>query len=151
VAESHAAGGSFQLAELIDKYGEHIYRDLHEYAGGLNLVEILRDGSGYSPRQILLLIQGLPLQSATVAMMRGGQEFRGWDQDRYLSAALFDAVKENTFAFISANSKRKPPAPEPMWRPKEQTKKKSRDKNNPFLQRLEAAKRAKAASNQQGE
>jgi hypothetical protein len=151
VAGGHAAGGSAGLAELIDKYGEHVYRDLHEYAGGLNLVAALRDGSGYSPRQILLLIKGLPLESATIAAMRGGVEFRGWGLDRYLSAALHDAVKENTFAFVAANSKKKPTAPEPMFRPKEKKAKTTNGHNNLFAQRLAAARKAKAARRAQGE
>lgn len=153
MAGDHSGGGSFQLAELIDQYGEHIYRDLHEYAGGLNLVDALREGSGYSPRQILLLIKGLPLASATMAHLRpgGSDEHRGWDVDRYLSVALIDAVRENTFATVAvASGKKKPKPPEPMYRPKDKVADKQPNKNNPFLQRLEAAKRAKARNRVQG-
>lgn len=150
MAEGHAAGGSIQLAELIDLHGEHIYRDLHEYAGGLNLVDALRDGSGYSPRQILLLIKGLPLESATVAAMRGSNEFRGWGVDRYFRVALIDAIRENTFAFISANSKRRPTPPEPMYRPKEKVTKRNTGQPNPFAQRLAAARKARAGQSTQG-
>lgn len=149
MAEGHATGGSLQLAELIDQYGEHIYRDLHEYAGGLNLVGALCDGSGYCPKQILLLIKGLPLESATASAIRGGDEFRGWGFDRYLSATLIDAVRENTYAFIVANSKKKPKEPEPMYRPKEKVRQRrsAPDPKNPFAQRLAAAKKAKSARN----
>ncbi len=151
MAGSHAAGGSLQLAELIDQYGEHIYRDLHEYAGGLSLVEALRDGSGYSPRQIILLIKGLPLESASVAAMRGGDEFRGWGFDRYLSTSLIDAVRENTFAFVAANSKRKPSPPQPTYRPKDKAQvKRSTGQPNLFAQRLSAARKAKAAKRGKG-
>lgn len=150
MAEGHSAGGSLQLAELIDEYGEHIYRDLHEYAGGLNLVDLLRDDSGYSPRQILLLIKGLPLESATIALMRGSEEFRGWGIDRYQRAALIDAVRENTYAFISANSKKKVAAPEPVYRPKDKVKKRSTGQPNIFAQRLAGARRAKAKRDNQG-
>lgn len=152
MAEGHAAGGSIQLAELIDKYGEHIYRDLHEYAGGLNLVEALREGSGYSPRQIILLIRGLPLESATMAATRGSHEFRGWSVDRYLLVRLIDEVQQLTYAFISANSKKKVDPPEAMYRPQDKPKlvKKERDTSNPFFQRLAAAKKAKAARKAQG-
>lgn len=150
MAGGHAAGGSLRLAELIDEYGEYIYRDLHEYAGGLNLVDALRDGSGYSPAQLLVLIKGLPIESATVAAMRGGQEFRGWGVDRYLRVRFLDAIRENTFAFISAHSKKKVPEPEPTYRPKEQVAKKAPDASNPFFARLQAAKKAKAARTAQG-
>lgn len=152
MAGSHAAGGSVQLAELIDKYGEHIYRDLHEYAGGLNIVTALREDSGYSPRQIILLIKGLPLESATMAAIRGSGEFRGWSVDRYLLVRLIDEVQHNTYQLIAANSKKKPTVPEPMYRPKEQAvvSKKGPDKSNPFMQRLIAAKKAKAARTVKG-
>lgn len=149
MAEGHAAGGSIQLAQLINQFGEHIYRDLHEYAGGLNLVDALREGSGYSPRQLLLLIKGLPVESATIAAMRGGSEFRGWGFDRYLHTTLIDAVHENTFAILAVNSQKpkKLTPPEPTYRPKdaEPVKKTKTQANNPFAQRLAAAKRAKAA------
>lgn len=147
MAGGHAAGGSLQLAGLIDEYGEHIYRDLHEYAGGLNLVDALREGSGYSPRQILILIKGLPLESATSAAIRGSQEFRGWGIDRYLRANLTDAVRQNTYVLLSANSKKKPAPPEATYRPKEAVQPKKQNPNNPFAQRLAAAKRAKEARN----
>lgn len=144
MAGGHAAGGSAQLARLIDQYGEHIYRDLHEYAGGLNLVDALSDGSSYSPAQILLLIKGLPLESATVAAMRGDDEFRGWGVDRYLLTALIDAVRESTYILLAANSKKKPSPPKPTYRPTEKVLKKPPNPNNPFRQRLEQAKKANA-------
>lgn len=122
---SDSAGGSAGLAELIDKHGEELYFDLHKYAG-LNLVHILRDGSGYSPRQILVLIRQLPLESATVAAIRGGPEFRGWGLDRYLTAQTIDAIRENTHATLiaSGNLKRKPKPPEPTYRPENDKAKK---------------------------
>ncbi|MFD1049925.1 hypothetical protein ACFQ1S_32545, partial [Kibdelosporangium lantanae] len=61
--------------------------------------------------------------SATVAALRGGPEFRGWGPDRYLTALLVDAVQAGTYAFVSANSKRKPTPPTPVERPE---KKRSR-------------------------
>jgi hypothetical protein len=63
------------------------------------------------------MIRNLPIESATISALRGGAEFRGWGVDRYLSAALIDAVQNNTYAFVSANSKRRPKPPEPMERP----------------------------------
>jgi hypothetical protein len=145
VAESHAAGGSLQLAELIDEYGEQVFQDLHQYAGGLNLIDALSDGSSYSPRTLIVLIKGLPLESATIALMRGSEEFRGWGIDRYQQATLIDAVRENTYAFIAANSKRKPKAPEPIYRPRDKAVKKASGQPNLFAQRLTAARRRKAA------
>lgn len=133
----HSAGGSSGLAELIDKYGEQIFADLHEYAGGLNLVQALRDGSGYSPRQLLTLIQHLPMESRTIAAIRGGDEYRGWGVDRYLSTNILDSINDLTYAFVSANSKRKPKPPRRSWRPDSKPKKTS----NPFAAHIAAARR----------
>ncbi|WP_158881994.1 D site-binding protein [Amycolatopsis anabasis] len=111
-----AAGGSAELARLIDKCGEALLADFqHHYQ--IDLRDVLRPGSGLSPRRALALVRQLPLESATVAALRGGPEFRGWGTDRYLLAMLIDAVNDNTFAFISANSKRKPQPPKPVERP----------------------------------
>lgn len=114
-------------------------------------MDILREDSGFSPRQIVLLIKGLPVESRTIALMRGNEELRGWGVDRYQRAAMIDAVRENTFAFISANSKRKPTPPEPTYRPKEKAaKKRNTGQPNLFAQRLSAARKAKAAKRAQG-
>lgn len=134
------AGGSAGLAELIDKYGEQILADFQsEY--GLNLVEVLRPG-GMSPRQVLALIRQLPPESRTVAALRGGDQFQGWGVDRYLLANVIDAINQNTYAFIAANSKRKPKAPKPVPRPSAKTQRGRDDQSNPFRQRLAAVKRA---------
>jgi hypothetical protein len=118
------AGGSAGLAELIDKYGDEIFADLLQYCG-VNLVVALKPGSGFSPRQLLALIHQLPVESRTVAAIQGGPEFRSWTPDTYLLAAVIDAVRENTWAFVSANSKKKPKPPEPVKRPGKAKKKKT--------------------------
>lgn len=108
---------------------------------GLNLVAMLRDGSGYDPSTILRLIKNLPLGSRTVALLRGGEQFMGWDVDRYFMAQLIDSVNRVAYTVTAANSKRKPKAPKPTPRPsKKQT---ASGANNPFRQRLAAAKKAK--------
>lgn len=120
-----SAGGSLSLAELLDKYGEKVFFDLHHYAGGLNLVDALQYDSGYSPRQLILLIANLPVESATIAAMRGDDEFRGWGVDRYMIANLIDSVRENTYVLLAANSKRKPEKPQPTFRPEQKRKDKT--------------------------
>lgn len=111
-----AVGGSAALARLIDQAGEAILADFQRYYG-IDLRDVLRPEGTLSPRRALALIRWLPPESATYAVLRGGPEFYGWGPDRYMSAALIDAVKENTYAFVSANSKRKPKPPEPVERP----------------------------------
>ena len=96
----------------------------------MDLVGILRPDSGYAPRRVLTLIKQRPLESRTVSALRGGEQFNGWGVDRYLMASVVDAINQNTYAFVSANSKKKPKAPEPVKRP-EQGKQKT-NKPNPF-------------------
>jgi hypothetical protein len=91
---------------------------------------VLRPGSGLTPRLALAYIRQLPTESATVAELRGGDDFVGWGQDRYLMARLIDAVKENTHVFVSANAKRKQRPPEPVERPDFKTQKQTAP--NPF-------------------
>jgi hypothetical protein len=146
VAGGHAAGGSAGLAGLIEQHGEFVFADLHRVYG-LNLVSALQPGSGYSPRQILILIRNLPVESATMAALRGGSEYLGWGMDRYLTTSLIDAVNFNTYAVVAAaGPKRKPKAPEPMYRPEKAKKTK---KVNMFSvmagQRLAVARRARQA------
>lgn len=110
------AGGSGELARLIDEHGEHIVADLkHHY--GVDLKDVLVPGSGLTSRLVLTYLRGLPLGSSFMASVRGGKQFEGWDTQTYMLAHLIDAVRENTYAFICANSKRKPKAPKPVDRP----------------------------------
>lgn len=78
-----------------------------------------------------MLIRQLPPDSRTIASLQGGEQFLGWDADRYLLAALVDAVRENTYAFVSANSKKKPKQPEPVTRPNKAGRSHQK-KNNQF-------------------
>lgn len=75
-----------------------------------------------SPREALVIIRNLPLDSATVASIRGGTQFRGWDNHMYMLTNIADAVQWNTYAVVAANSKRKPKAPKPLDRPKASSK-----------------------------
>lgn len=137
-----SAGGSTGLANLIDDYGEYLLADFQSHYG-LNLVAAARPGSGYSPRHLLLLAKQLPLTSATVAAIRGGSQYRGWDAAQYLRAETIDAIRENTYAFIAANSKRKPKAPEPIPRPEMKERKKDNTFRMMAAERIAAARKAK--------
>jgi len=128
------AGGSIALAKLLDEFGEAILADLQSYYG-LNLVREM--GQGLSPAQIIVLIRQLPLESRSVALRRGGEDFVGWGIDRYMFAQLIDAVQMTTHAVAQSNSKRKIKAPKPVYRPGKKPK-----VANPFRTKLESAKRA---------
>lgn len=132
-------GGSIALARLIDQAGGAILADMQsEY--GLNLVDVLRTGSS-DPATILVLIKQLPLGSRTVAALRGGEQFIGWDVDRYFIAQLIDSVNRVAYTVAAANSKRKPKAPKPTIRPSRAQK--AKGANNPFRQHLNAKKKAR--------
>lgn len=67
------------------------------------------------------------MESRTRARLRGGEHFEGWGLDQYFYAALVNAVRENTYAVISANSKKKQKPPDPVeipdnWKPKQPQK-----------------------------
>lgn len=119
-----AAGGSRELVRLIDEAGEYLLADLRRYYQ-IDLRDVLVDGSGLSPRLVLAYIRHLPPESATVAHLRGGQQFQGWGHELYMLANILDAIRENTYAFVASNSKRKPKPPEPFERPAVKQKKKT--------------------------
>lgn len=65
-----------------------------------------------SPRWLLLLITQLPAGSRFYAAHRGGPQFRGWDETRYLLVALVNSIRVLQWTYVASHSKRKPPAPE---------------------------------------
>jgi hypothetical protein len=95
----------------------------------------------------------LPIESAFVAQQRGGDQFRGWGQDRYMMARLIDQTAIGNWMFLSANSDpdgRKPEMPDPFSLPDDiERKKKLQDKPGSFAfitkTLLAKAKKRKAA------
>ncbi len=73
----------------------------------------------------------LPLGSNLIAEIRGGPEFRGWDQGLYMLANIVDGVNTNAYVTVAANSdkKHRPKAPEPVERPDSAKKKKQAGQN----------------------
>lgn len=132
-----SGGGSVVLASLIDKAGEALYQDFQEIYG-VNLIDMVREDA--HPAEFLLLIRGLRPGSRFMSVMQGSEEFYDWDLLAYQMATLTDAVNYVTYAVISANSKRKPKAPKPAYRPK----KGGRKANNAFAAQLQLAKNRKA-------
>lgn len=121
---NHPTGGSRELARLIDRYGEFLLPDLKHYYG-IDLRDLFQDPPPWSPRFLLSHINNLPYDSAFVAELRGGQQFRGWNEDRYLLAAIVNAIRVLAHVFILANmdpKKSKPEAPKPWPLPDKQEK-----------------------------
>lgn len=133
----YKGGGSLTLASLIDKAGEAIYQDLRsEY--GVSLVSMVEND--VSPVEILMLIRGLGIGSRFIATLQGGSEFVSWDVHAYQMATVIDAINNVAYAVVASNSKRKPKAPKPTYRPK----KGGRRSNNAFQQQINIAKQRKA-------
>jgi len=67
----------------------------------------------------------LPLRCNFIAEVRGGPEFRGWDQEMYMLANVVDGVNSNTYVNLAANSdkKHRPKPPELVKRPEDAKKK----------------------------
>lgn len=125
-------GGSLELADLIDRYGGCILADLKLHYG-VDLRDLFSEVDPLSPRYVLTLLRYMPSDSATFAEMRGGQEFRGWDEDRYQNTAMVDAIRGLLYAFILAHTgknSRKPAAPEP-WPTPDRKNRKERQKKTP--------------------
>lgn len=55
----------------------------------------------------MVLVQGLPMESATSCALRKVKSGVGWSTDSYLLAYIFDAVREGTFANIQVRTKKK--------------------------------------------
>lgn len=148
MGQGNPTGGSQQLAELIDKHGEVLIPDLKHHFG-IDLRDLFSEVDPLSPRWVLLHVSGLPMGSAFVAELRGGPQFRGWDEGRYLQAGVLDAIRMLQYILVMANSdpkKSKPKPPQPYPLPDSRTKTKS-DKPGSFAfiakQRLAEIKRRK--------
>ncbi|ASR86134.1 tail assembly chaperone [Mycobacterium phage BobSwaget] len=137
-------GGSRALAELIDKFGGAILADLLQYYR-VDLRDLFSDEAPISPRFVLALVLCLPKDGAFFAERRGGQQFRGWDEDRYALADIYDAVQAGNHLFMMANrdpNKAKPKAPKPYPRPDDTKPKDTAPKPGSFAAMVVAAKKA---------
>lgn len=115
-------GGSRELGQLIDEFGEHLAADLLEVYG-VDIRDIFARKSRLSPMWILVLVRGLPETSRFVAECRGGQQFRGWDSGRYATVAIVNAVRALQYTYITAHSKSKPKTPDPFPIPDKEIRK----------------------------
>jgi len=128
------AGGSIEVARLIDEYGDTLVPDLLEFYG-VDIRHLFVDGSGVTPRFVLDLIIHLPSKSRTVAMRRGGEEFSGWTMERYLAVGTYNTLQQLLYSFVRANSdpkKHKPRPPEMIPTPVDKSKQKTTHKPGSF-------------------
>ncbi|QFP95510.1 tail assembly chaperone [Mycobacterium phage GaugeLDP] len=137
-------GGSRALAGLIDKYGGAILADLLQYYR-VDLRDLFADEDPLSPRFVLALVLCLPKDGAFYAERRGGQQYRGWDEDRYALADIYDAVQAGNHILLLANrdpNKPKPKAPKAYPRPDDLEAKPAAPKPGSFAAMVVAAKTA---------
>lgn len=128
-------GGSVRLAGLLDKYGEKLLPDLKHYFG-IDLRDIFSEVDPLAPDYVLAHVDNLPLESAFVAETRGGQEYRGWSEDRYIQAALLNSMRLLIYIFTLANidpKAKKPQQPEPYPLPGNRERKPQEPKPGSFL------------------
>lgn len=124
----HPGGGSRQLVRLIDEHGWFILPDLLS-TYGVDVRELVSDDGDLSPRRALALIYGVPQGTATWAHLQGDPDLIGWDTQTYLLAGVIDSLRENTFATVQIQSKKKLQRPEPIKVPGAHQKKKRPEQN----------------------
>lgn len=97
---------------MIDKHGEALLSDLLHYYR-VDLRELFSEVCPFTPRYLLSLIIHLPADGAFYASRQGGQEFRGWDTDRYALVALVNAQRAGNHIQLMINRDPKRAAPKP--------------------------------------
>ena len=78
----------------------------------VDLLDVI-EGRGPAPSFVLALVERLPDDSLTLALMRGGREHLGWTPERHLLAAIHDAVNLNTK--VTGNWKKGKVPDFPLW------------------------------------
>lgn len=99
---------------------------------GVDLRELVSDEGDLSPRRALSLIEGLPHGTRSIARIQEDPELEGWDVSAFLAAALIESVRENTFATVQIQSKKKLKHPEPLKIPGNSSPKKKTPPANMF-------------------
>lgn len=111
----------FVVADMLNTYGGELLADFREYYG----LDLWRVFDGSLPTGVVLeLIGQLPDRSRTRGRMQGGKEFIGWDYDRYLAVATFDALRGVQWILANQNAKRKSQVPKPTSVPSKPVEKK---------------------------
>lgn len=120
MAGGYPAGGSLYLAEQLDLYGGAIVADFAHRYPQVDLRDLFSEENPLHPTWVLnLLIHMPPSDSAYIAELQGGQQFRGWDTSRLALAATVNAIRELQHVYIVSHidpkksAKPKPPTPFP--------------------------------------
>lgn len=120
----------------MDKAGTALVADLRrEY--GFDLRELLSEDPP-SPRYVLGLIEELPPNYKTSAILRDEIEGYGWDTTAYLLAAIANSVREGTFVNMQVRTKKKLQPIDPIKVPGLEKKKKEKQPANNFVRMAQA-------------
>jgi hypothetical protein len=130
---------------LTQTFPEEIEADLQRYYG-----TDFRDlGNGLSWRRLLVLVNGLPPESATMTAIRNETpeeeldaiaahpELGRWNATEGLLALLVDEVRNLTWSYLQAHSKESLPRPEPIRRPGLRTRPRGRQRSIEEMQKLD--------------
>lgn len=119
---------------MIDKYGGALVSDLLHYYR-VDLRDLFREDNPLSPRWVLNLIIGLPMDLEFRAAERGGKKFRGWGPSTYALADIATSLRTLVYLYLSAHidpkKSKKPAEPKPFWIPDESSEHKPK-KNGLF-------------------
>lgn len=81
------------------------------------MADLCSDQPTTTPWWVLALVEELPDTSAYVASAQGGDEYRGWGWDRYVAAAMFDALQNQTVVIAKMAGAKGVKSPPPLPRP----------------------------------
>jgi hypothetical protein len=115
VEHGHAAGGSFQLVELIGACGGALHYQLARL--GLDLADVLREEPTLDPRRILWLVEHMPSDSAVHAALHGNQAVREWRMTEVLLAGIFNRLAMVAIAAAQPHTRRRLKTPDPLVPP----------------------------------
>jgi len=111
--------------------------DFREFYG-LRVTDVLKFDGSLPIWEAAILTRQLPHTSRTFSAVQGGGEYRDWDVNTHLMAALVDLMQVNNYMFAKVNSKKRVKAPVPVPRPGDAERRKRENMNNPFAQMVQA-------------
>jgi hypothetical protein len=80
---------------------------------GIDLRDLFLEVDPLDPVWVLAHVSALPIECAFMAALRGGQQFVGWNQGRYMLARLIDAIASLQYTLILVYRDRDKSKPDP--------------------------------------
>lgn len=86
----------------------------------MDIRDVFVPDSGVTPRWLLVLISELDTKSRYVAELNGGQQFRGWDIDRWANVFSLETLRAIQWIYTAAHVDKKPALPKPFPVPRDE-------------------------------